>query len=787
MSNLVPGFEYDIFISYRHNDNRSGWVTEFVNALQEELAATIKEPLAIYFDKNPHDGLLETHNVDKSLEGKLKCLIFIPIISQTYCDPKSFAWQQEFCTFNKLSKDDQLGRDIKLSNGNVASRILPVKIHDLDVDDKARLENEIGGVLRAIEFIYKEPGVNRPLKISDDRSINQNKIDYRNQVNKLANAIKELITAFGMGPTIKNTVTTQTRQSSGPSLKRKSSTKTWIALATVLLIAVSISLVIYLKDNSKPDPVEKKRIAILPFKLIGDKEGEYFASGMKEILVRHLRAIESLWIPPSLTSTDRFIETTKSHQEIANELKADFLIEASTQKWGDSIRLFVELIDPFKDNVVWSGDFKTNYYKVFEVQETIATKISNALGVTLSGMAKVKINRKPTENIEAYDQYLQGKQNLFNLYTTRDTIYLERARQHAAKAIHLDPNFAEPYFSLALTYMTGGDPNADWKGDSIEKYLDKGLKLYPESGEGLNWKSQFLFFIKHDTTAAVEMAKRGIENDIYDRSLLMWVGFLYHYWFHDGREVIGLQYYLRAYYTFVDDKDVGETTWNIGIFFSHMGDFHRAESFMKESLKHTPDQIDVLESLATIYLWEGNFKKLQQLMPEFERLHHKNLLNDYTHLRWSATLNLYSGKYIEGLKDCEEFLKHESVGNIFSIYTMLLYKSGKKIKAEHMWRELIDSNIKDPDPDYFMMARCYAMLGEKERALAAFEKIKFVHTDHLRNPFFCSRDLMLESLRHEPRFANPIKKEKERLAGILERVSTMEKEKLITIPRFIEN
>ncbi|HMG91093.1 MAG TPA: hypothetical protein VK589_13600 [Chryseolinea sp.] len=43
MSSLLPGYEYDIFISYRHNDNRSGWVTEFVNALQEELAATLKK------------------------------------------------------------------------------------------------------------------------------------------------------------------------------------------------------------------------------------------------------------------------------------------------------------------------------------------------------------------------------------------------------------------------------------------------------------------------------------------------------------------------------------------------------------------------------------------------------------------------------------------------------------------------------------------------------------------------------------------------------------------------
>src|SRR5512137_995403 len=137
MASLFPGFEYDIFISYRQKDNKhDGWVTEFVNQLKGELEATFKEDISIYFDENPHDGLLETHDVDKSLESKLKCLIFIPIISQTYCDSKSFAWQHEFCAFNKLAKEDQLGRDIKLTSGNVASRILPVKIHNLELEDK---------------------------------------------------------------------------------------------------------------------------------------------------------------------------------------------------------------------------------------------------------------------------------------------------------------------------------------------------------------------------------------------------------------------------------------------------------------------------------------------------------------------------------------------------------------------------------------------------------------------------------------------------------------------------
>ncbi len=195
MASLFPGYKYDIFISYRQKDNEyDGWVTEFVNNLKRELHATFKEEISVYFDANPQDGLLETHIVDESLSKKLRCLIFIPIISQTYCDPQSFAWQYEFCAFNKLAKGDRFGRDIKLPGGNVASRILPVKIHDLDPEDKLLLENEIGGVLRSIEFIYKSAGVNRPLRANEDHpQDNLNKTYYRDQINKVANAIKEII------------------------------------------------------------------------------------------------------------------------------------------------------------------------------------------------------------------------------------------------------------------------------------------------------------------------------------------------------------------------------------------------------------------------------------------------------------------------------------------------------------------------------------------------------------------------------------------------------------------
>jgi TolB-like protein/Tfp pilus assembly protein PilF len=193
MASTIQGYEYDVFISYRHNDNLDGWVSEFVRDLEKELKGAIKAPVSIYFDTNPQDGLLEIYNVDKSLEGKLRSLILIPIISQTYCDPKSYAWQHEFCLFKKLAAEDDLGLEVALLNGNVAGRILPVQIHDLDEQDKRLLETELAGALRPIEFIYRASGVNRSLKPKDERSENLNHTQYPDQINKVANAIKEII------------------------------------------------------------------------------------------------------------------------------------------------------------------------------------------------------------------------------------------------------------------------------------------------------------------------------------------------------------------------------------------------------------------------------------------------------------------------------------------------------------------------------------------------------------------------------------------------------------------
>jgi len=195
MASIIEGYTYDIFISYRQKDNKyDGWVTEFVDHLKRELEATFKDEVSVYFDINPHDGLLETHDVNASLKEKLKCLVFIPIISRTYCDSKSFAWEHEFKAFVEQASSDLFSLRVTLSNGNVASRLLPVRIHDLDIADVKLCELVIGGVLRGIDFIYKSAGVNRPLRSTEDNPHeNLNHTFYRDQINKVALAIKDII------------------------------------------------------------------------------------------------------------------------------------------------------------------------------------------------------------------------------------------------------------------------------------------------------------------------------------------------------------------------------------------------------------------------------------------------------------------------------------------------------------------------------------------------------------------------------------------------------------------
>ncbi len=454
MASIIDSYIYDIFISYRQKDNKGErWVSEFVDALKDELESTFKEEISVYFDINPHDGLLETHDVDASLKEKLKCLIFVPIISRTYCDPKSFAWAHEFKAFIELASGDKNGIKVNLAGGNVASRILPVLIHDLDSDDKKLVEGELGGILRGIEFIYSEPGVNRPLTPNDDEKKNLNGTRYKNQINKVANAIKEIIGG------IKNPVH-QGKEILNENFEGKSLVRKII----------------------QPVNLPEKSIAVLPLiNVREDPDQEWMSVALTNEIINHLYKIASFEKVVSLNSVLTYKRPDKKIPFIAEELKVNYILEGTFHKIGDQVKLTVHLIDPQNDKYLWQNDYNKPYKEIISIQSDIAMQIAVNVNAFMTVSEKRNIQKIPTCNMEAYDLI----QRAMALSAER-SISVYQGLDSAIKAIKLDPAYADAYaaagaFSLysAVSRISLNEMPTAIRDAS--PFIEKALKLDPNN------------------------------------------------------------------------------------------------------------------------------------------------------------------------------------------------------------------------------------------------------------------------------------------------------------------
>lgn len=563
MASQVPEFEYDIFISYRHNDNRSGWVTDFVNSLREELATIIKEPVSVYFDSNLYDGLLETHNVDKSLEGKLKSLVFIPVLSQIYCDTKSFAWQHEFCAYNRLALQDNPSRDIPLRNGNVSSRILPIVIHNLDQEDTALLESELGTKLRSIDFTFRAPGVNRPLRKDDKRSENINNLSYHDQLNKLANAIKEIMAA------IKN-----------PGR---------VSEAAEII-------------TSKAEIPSDKTLAVLPFSNLSQDPGqEYFSDGISENILMQLASLPEFRVI-SRTSVMRYKKTVKSAQEIASELGVTYLLEGSAQAHKDKVRISVQLINAPEDKPVWSKVFVESLDDIFTIQTTVAEVVAKELHASLNPKQSEKLHAVPTKDPRAYDLFLKGR-HAYNQWSVEG---YKAATEFFTKALALDPDFKEAYSFLASSYSARMSWNGDLSPVEAEKQitpnLEKVWQLGPTDNDYVT-QSFVSFFIRKDFAAAEQQLLQAISLNSNNALALYSYG-----------------YVLNIMGRFNEALDVIEAAQKIEPltvgYFNHLvigyylsGKSEDARAAVSEALQLYPSVVRLYDLSARIQLIQGNFQQ----------------------------------------------------------------------------------------------------------------------------------------------------------------------------------
>jgi adenylate cyclase len=572
MPSVIPGYEYDIFISYRHNDNRSGWVTEFLAALQEELAATIKEPVSVYFDTNPHDGLLETHNVDKSLEAKLKCLIFIPIISQTYCDPKSFAWQHEFITFNKMAKEDQFGRDIKLTNGNVASRILPVKIHDLDHEDNSILEHELDGFLRAIEFIYKSPGVNRPLSTTDKKEDNSNRTLYRDQVNKMANGIKEIFGGL-KHPAVKS------------------------------------------KDVNSPQSSDAmnvdsdKSIAVLPFTdMSPGQDQEYLGDGLAEEILNSLVTLKGLKVS-GRTSSFQFKGQSMGIREISEKLQVKTVLEGSVRKQGNRVRITAQLINASDGFHLWSERYDRELDDIFAIQDDIASNIANHLKLTFFGDKVKEEGNVHTRNVEAFEMLLRGR-----FFIENRTEGIEQAMQCFQKALEIDPDYADAYLHVGLIYFMMDASLFMPFAEGFEKardYFQKALDLDPYHAEAHELMAFFYMWYEFDWDKAESEFKKIKDYENYNSQNISFMAFFKAFVYGDFDFAISVIKRQIA-----SDPLNPDHILTLMQMYCYSGNYEKVRSLGEKFLTDYPDHSDPVRYIGRSYMFEG---RPEEAIPYFRK------------------------------------------------------------------------------------------------------------------------------------------------------------------------
>ena len=711
MASIIPGFEYDIFISYRQKDNKhDGWVTEFVDNLKGELEATFKEDISIYFDENPHDGLLETHSVDKSLEGKLKCLIFIPIISQTYCDSKSFAWQHELVAFNAMSKEDQFGRDIKLAGGNVTSRILPIKIHDLDPEDKTLLENELGGILRCVEFIYKSAGVNRPLRVNEDHpQENLNKTYYRDQINKTANAVKEIITSLKKQKHHAEEVTKQEFELK-PAYQKNPRTKI-IAGSLILFVLIALGyffLPKLLKSSEKLD----KSVAVLPFtNLSNDPEQEYFSDGMVDAILDYLFKIGDLKVI-ARTSTMRYKDTNLTLKEIAHELNVSALLEGSVQRIGNKVRITTQLIDPKTGFHLWSETFDRDISDVFSIQTEVAQNVARELKSTLAYKETNLIkNETQTNNQIAYDAYLKG-----NDYSSKYETH--RAVELYTKAIQEDPLFAAAYAKRAKEYLY-----LYWiKDEELQDHelkaqedIKKGLSINPELPELKIAQASYSYWVNRDYDNALEILNKLKKIAPYMSSLYSTSSSVLRRQGKWGESImereLGLQY---------DPFNAGSIS-ELASTYELIHQYDNAIDWCKKGLSMIPE----FEGFKDQIFW-AFISKTADLNGALNESGLKEADLPYTVLYYKRQY----GKLIEIIRNettsqfDKQFDFHPKTYDIALIYFLNGNTSFSKTYADSAITILKEKLKETPNDEryYATLGKCYALIGNEEEAISCGKK-----------------------------------------------------------------
>lgn len=322
------------------------------------------------------------------------------------------------------------------------------------------------------------------------------------------------------------------------------SNKKIIAIGVAALLLVAIGWVTYNYWPAKADVIAEKSIAVLPFKNdSSDSTNVYLINGLMESTLNNLQKIKDLRVI-SRTSVEKYRNNAKTIPEMARELNVAYFVEGSGQKMGDRIVLTIQLIDGATDRHLWSRQYRRETKDIFALQQEISDDIAGEIQAVITPDEKNRIQKIPTQNLEAYDAFLKGvdllekggganlrqslvffdeaisKDNTFALAYAcagmacyyldmfqAEKLYVDKLGAYADKAVLHDANLAESLMSKGMYYLT----RKEYK--EALPYLERALEYNPNSTVVLGLLTDFYYMYLPNTGKYLEYALKGLKRN----------------------------------------------------------------------------------------------------------------------------------------------------------------------------------------------------------------------------------------------------------------------------------
>jgi TolB-like protein/tetratricopeptide (TPR) repeat protein len=300
----------------------------------------------------------------------------------------------------------------------------------------------------------------------------------------------------------------------------KTAAETHLGRNMIILIAtgviVSAAAGFFLLPRAVARKIDKS-IAVLPFQNLSDeKENAYFADGMQDDILTNLSKIGDLKVISRTSVMSYRGEGARNARDIGKALGVATLLEGSVRRIGNRVRVNVQLIDATNDEHIWAEDYDRDLTDVFAIQTDLAQKIASALRAKLSPNEKARLDRRPTQNPEAYLLFVRAHDVASQRDMFHDTSL--KAEPLFEQAIKLDPNFAAAFAGLSIleSWIYHSFDPTPVRREKARLNADEALRLQPDLPEGHLALGFSYYYGDRDyehALAEFDIARRGLPNE----------------------------------------------------------------------------------------------------------------------------------------------------------------------------------------------------------------------------------------------------------------------------------